>query len=374
MVLLDTTKYQKGVPRFTTNWYRFLQAANTQLAYSKMRYLKMNQHTSDPVQFVKTTLDKLDDPDFLNPQDQDDLFYNYVIPKAFSVSRQFDPIESLPRNRFVAHSSTKELILPTYGLTGVSGVVLSENDWDQYKNIRPVKLFVHDSSEMNLDFQSAITFTKDKPTFMIFGVDTASLFMQYVKYLRSKGMDYTTGDKTEFAQKYITNYIYDDLLEVWITKLIKKMLNDEDITSMVDYCANEYMGPAIIKLAADDLRDMVDKLKSGNLMLRDFLYTKFYPGGRSIVDIMLEHKKFRYLEASSRYVGFEILKSYDLLNLLVTAWSFQKDLNTSIARHEQQELRNITRANWGVHIRESFLKSLVSSYLDKANLTFDVNM
>jgi hypothetical protein len=272
----------------------------------------------------------------------------------------------------VRGSSTEEIFVPTYGIIRPAGGVWVDAGWDVWSKVKAVSILDHDSSELNLDFVDAYpTFKKEQPTYIVVGIDVAALFVQYIKYVKATTPDAKTFEyvnKERFIHEFVLPHIYDDLVTIWITKLISKAVtlkvDSANIDDLAVYNSNEYMGVSTLKAGIAELVDLAQRLSNNSIRMHDFVATNFYLDGRTMVDVMNDHNIDRMTEQTNRWRGYDIVKSLSLLESITNAMLVQdKYLNQNVLRLAKQEFDSLNRSNWKTHIKSTTIHRAVDTYL-----------
>jgi len=346
--ILNVSRIPKGNPKVLLNWNRFLVAAKNQIDYSITRYNTSKLITASSIQFIKSILDKMSEPYFLKGGDKYLIYNRYILPESYTYSRVFDPIIVNIKNKVFLSSSTDETLLPTNGLTGVNGYLSVDNDWSVWKKNYTMKTFAHDSLELNLNFQGGVPkFRTGDPSYSIIGIDVASLMLQYIA-------------------------IYKDLVDIWIINVMSSLFSDDpkDIKELAFLASNMYIGEGVVATALTDLKEVIDRVKNRSYYVRDFLDTTFFPGSRSLRDVIIDYNEMRSLDYGNRYLGYYMLKNIDLINIMSNALTSQIDLNTNLKSFIRQDLQIINRSNYGSHIHNPLARNRIAKVVSEMELDF----
>lgn len=359
MILRNVSAYspiQSG--RYIPYWRRVIDSIHRQLDLSKNRYLLSDQRSTPSMQFVRIVLDSFD-YSILGDKDIFDDYYQYILPESTMIGKKFYPLVNTPRiNRF-CDKPIHEIMLPTNGLVGSKLSPL--DNWNRWEPVRPMRLVAHDSMEFSLpEDQLYFRFKKDKPIYMVFCIDIAALILKFIKFVQNSGMGYDAIDRDVFVRDHILSYIYDDIADCWLMNFLAAcMENDDDVfdklLEMSKY--NQYVGISSLNLAYNDIRDLINRINDKKITLSAILDTELFQDTK-LSDVMNLHEKNMVVGTDNRSIGFELIKSSVLLNILVNIIELQPELTTKIRRQFGLEYGIIRRSGWKSHILNSELRDV----------------
>lgn len=374
MILLDPSAYPKGTARHLFHWPRMIGAVENKLELAKGRFLLSDQWATPTIQFVRSLIDPLSEPYFLNTKDDFDLYVQYVMPEAITISRIIDPFirSAAPRQIFTVNRETKEVFIPTYGL--INPMTMSSfKDWYDWEELAPIRLLAHNSVEfVTPQYSDArLNFNRDIPGYLVIGIDIPALFMKYIKYIKQNGEDFETVDRDLFVAKQIIPYIYEDVLGIWCLNIAnyfldtKEFVEEKQLAQMLDQ-DNEFVGSSTFLAAFDELDLLLDRMKNNRIPIGGILASKLF-GNNTIEDAMTLHTELATMDVATKYRGYEILKSAPLINLLTSMLVLVKgDPKVSkLERDVRVEVAALKRSNWSSHMRDEVTKAIVNDLIAK---------
>lgn len=375
MMLLEPTAYLKGSPRAMINWSRMVGTLYAQAEMNTQRFLLTDLYATPSITFVRSLLDRISEPYFLSTEDQFDLYRQYVLPESRTIARIIDPMSgaNYTSRHFVEGNITKEIMLPTSGIIGAGTNYLYSN-WEFWEDIAPIKLMSHDSDELNLRFHGGqITFLRDKPTQIVFAVDVAALLWKFILYMKNENLTFENVDRDLFITKYVLPYFYKDLVDIWLTRLILSRFDAQEVLDDVfamDVSNNSFVGISTIKSATQELDDMISLLGQNKISIGTFLNSAMF-GRDTLMDRIELYSSTYVMENTPRYTGFELLKSVDLIGVMLGVLSSQVKFRTvtKLVRDLQLERNSIARSHWDSHFRDKSLGYKVHNLLDMVDTT-----
>ncbi len=372
MILTNPSKYPSGVARHVPHWDRMLGTADSKIIMNKGRYLLSEPWTTPPVKMIRALLDKIYEPQFLVKHNMLDLYTTYIMPKASMISRMIDPMAGTPQHHevFVMGSSITEVIIPTRGIINPSGMSALD-EWDDWEFVAPLRLLAHDSIELDTASTDArIRFKKQQPTYVVHGIDVEALIVKYLRYIHDTETDFKTVNREEFISKHIIPYVYDDMLDVWCLNVINYFLGNvfgEEVKTMAHDVSknNQFLGASSLTAGFNDLKDLTSRVASGNVSIGAFLNTKLV-NGKSLLAMMEFHRDIAAISNSTRYRGYELLKTSIFIEILTQLISSVRERSqvSKIIKDVQVDARNYRRSGWAGHIKDPIVKLVGQGLLD----------
>lgn len=339
-------------------WRRVIDSIQRQLKLSKDRYLRSEQRSTPSTQFVRIILDSIDYSK-LNSGDIFNDYYKYIIPEVIVIGNKFYPLVNTPRiNRF-CDKPIHELMFPTRGLIGSK--LSPIDDWDRWEPVKPIRLVAHDSMEFDLpEDQLYFRFKKDKPGYMVFCVDISAIILKFIKFVENSEEDYNSVDRDLFIRDHILSHIYDDIVDCWLINFLSACMESEDdvldkLVEMSKY--NQYVGISSLNLAYNDIQDLIARIRDRKIQISSIFDTELFQDTK-LTDVMNLHEVSMVVGTDNRSIGFELIKSSVLLNILVNIVELQPELTTKIRRQFSLEYGIIRRSNWKSHILNNELRAI----------------
>lgn len=363
--MIDLTTIN-GTPRMIQKFDKFIDSVTERMGVYVDRVLKSDEASSPPLKFIKAMLVmSLDEPNFLT----DELFDVYtedILSIAASTSGIFDSTKSgtVTRKNIFIKGDTREYMIPTSGIIGSKVTIF--DGWDEWKDIQPICLVACNSNELNVDQRSSqLVYVTDKPSSATFTIDTAALLMKYLVYLRHHKISYTNEIMDQFVLNHVLKYLYTDMIDVWISRLLLGVLDNEDV---VQYPISSQLSTSEYASAIGDVRELVDRYAKGKIELGDFINTFWYDGF-SLVEVYNKYRNTYYTYSSNRYIGATLLKSSTitaiLLELLQITISRKK--NTQLIKRIIVSVSILGRSKWKKHVKDPRMQDEIELLILRAN-------
>jgi len=357
MLLRKKSIYDPILPgRYIPYWKRMVDSLLRQMNLSRDRFLLSEQSATPASVFVRILLDTLDYESISN--DPFEAYHQTIVPEAIMMGKKFYPLVKSPRiNRFV-DKPVRELMLPTLGL--IDNINYSPVDnWDRLKSLKPLRLLSMDSMELKFpEDQMYLRYKREKPTFMCFAIDLPALLLMFWKYVQHEGVGFQNIDQDKFIKEHILVHLYEDLANCWLMNFLSAVLNEDDdvLDSLIEFAkVNQYVGMSSMNLAYNDIVDLVDRVGSDKIRLSALLDTEFFIG-HDLLDYMNLHETKMVVGTDNRTIGFELLKSSTLLEILVSIIELQPDKTTKIRKQFSLEYGMMLRSNWKSHVMDKELR------------------
>lgn len=362
MILRKLSAYkpiQSG--RYIPYWRRLVDSLGRQLKLSQDRYMLSEQSATPSTEFIKIILDSFDYEHM--PEDDFDKYHLVILPESTMVGKKFYPLVNSPRiNRFT-RKPIHEIILPANGI--VDNINYSPDDtWDRWQDVKPFRLVSHNSMELNLpEDQLTFRFVHDKPSYMTFCIDIPALVIKFMKYVEHHGEEYPYVDRDTFIQKHVLTHIYNDAVDTWLMNFFASTLSDDDdiFEKLLEFSkVNQYVGISSLNLAYNDIQDLINRIRDDKIRLSAIFDTDLFMEDK-LSDVMNLHDRTMVVGTDNRTIGFELLKSSRLLQVLVDIIELQPDKTTKIRRKFTLEYGMIRRSNWKSHIPNKELRSIAKN-------------
>jgi len=372
MILLNPAAYRAGMPVVVNTWSRMMQLLVSRMEIAKGRFLISEQRATTLIQFVRSLIDPIDNPALLNVVEDFDLYIQHVLPESITLTRIIDPIirPYRTKNIFVTQDSIDELILPTYGM--YNNILTPRGDWKDWSTVDPIHILSYDSTELvtpNVD--GRLTFTRNKPSYIAVGVDVPSLVMKFIHYIRHTGTTMEHVDRDLFIARHILPVLYDDVLHVWCVNLLDYYIrnrSDLDMSTVVTTLANNnsHLTSSTIKDALEELGGVLDRIHNNGWAIGTLLTTKLI-GTETLADQMHMHTTVANIDDSTRYLGYNLLKSSSLIKCLLSVLERTQTVHvySELIRRIIVEGGRISRSGWRAHVRERVEIEEITEMLDR---------
>jgi hypothetical protein len=375
MILLEHTTYPKGTPRSMNHWTKMVGSLLAKADMNAQRFLLAELHAIPSINFVRSLIDRISEPYFLNTEDEFDLYHQHVLPESLMISKIIDPLSgaNYNTNHFTSGRDTKEVILPTFGLIGPKAFSVYDK-WDTWEDVAPIKLLSHDSDELHLTFHGGmIDFEKDIPSQVVFGVDVPALLWKYILYIKEENETFETVDRDYFITEFVLPYFYKDLVEAWLTRVV---LSRFDAAANIDdefampISNNSFVSTSMTRSAIADLDDMIQMLGANKVSMGTFLNSPMI-GKHSLMDRIEIHSELYAMNNSPRYTGYELVKSSDLMSVLLGVITEQLEVRTTTKLLKDLKVHRdtIKRSRWQSHMSDKDLGYRALNFLDMVDVT-----
>lgn len=369
MSIFNSNLFPQGNPRLLVDWQRMYMTMYRKVELLKTRFLLSETYTTTSFTFIRTLLDRISEDYFLGDNELE-VYFQHIQPEALTIERMIDPLSSGYRNKNVFFRNTKvdEYIIPTSGIIGIGKIDILD-DWDDWIDVKPVRILNHNSLEFIADFvDGVIKFSPAHiPDFATIGIDIAALLTKYIKYCKDEGKSLLTADKNEFIKTHVIAHLYDDLLDTWvmnvIDKAIDKELTPDELTEISRL--NEFIGLSTLRSGLQELYDLIERYSNNRVPLGSFLATKFF-GEDSLHTLLKNHDTIYTVDVGNRYIAFDLLKSMTLVHALVNLLSVQKGrkLHSGIQMNIRIISEQIERSRWKTHIKDPNLVSYIGEIVE----------
>lgn len=233
---------QEGTPRAIPAYQLFLKQQAKIIAEAQSR-LRLGTGYETPGSKLLRYILQFIDLDYLISQSNNYERYTYhlkVIRK--DIEQTFERIERgrFYTNFFFNNKETQEYIIPTTDVNAIVNLPLHSNSWNDWKKVRPLRLWQHDSTEFSYNvLNDRITFVKDIPTYAIFLIDVIALeFKYYIWYTtqRNYEIDREAAEyfpRHYFIHKYIITELVWDLADIWLLHKTNELFTYNNRTSVL---------------------------------------------------------------------------------------------------------------------------------------------
>ena len=200
-----------------------------------------------------------------------------------------------------------------------------EADWNsgKWQKMRGIRVLYHDSLELPEDFaKSTFNFTKQKPNYLVIGVDTAILRFKYYKYLQNCKADGTEPDIDAFLKDYEFAQFFDDVLNIWLFNLLLRVISSpadsaetiyKDVTVSVRYCTKNMLMQGI-----EGIIEYADLLRQGGIRPQEFFATKWF-GDKSILELLNENcVRWTQIDPGVRHMWLRAMRDIPFFALIVS--------------------------------------------------------
>ena len=316
----------KGNPRHPTIYYRMLDALDIRLEAARKKFVAGGLQRTAGVEMIRWILLNFNVNEAKSYTDDIALYTKLVSEYAVSVRNLFDPVwsKTLSRGKFIHGQNNQhptEVFLNSTLDNPIDELPFGA-DWSEWRSsTRGIQLLYHNSSELPIDmFTGFVTFTKDIPSFVTISLNIPVLIMKYFKYLKWCETKKVECDEVKFIKEEEYDQFFYDLLDIWTTNLILRVLSnpDESVESVVEaQSIPQFLtSDGVISLGVSALKEQVNLVRSRNAKLQDFIDTSYYPGDRTIRDTIAEASDIEVVSDLRQYDWMKILHYLPYLRMI----------------------------------------------------------
>lgn len=175
--------------------------------------------------------------------------------------------------------------------------------FDKWLEIYPLRVIAHDSLEYTINVDDdRITFRKDPPGFVLFGIDIPTLILKYFHYQEENPGD---DNRNIFLHRHVTVGLMYDLQDLWVrnrtAELIKGQPTALDPNNYPYDSTYNYIGQQYDRLV-ESVAMIKELLSNGNMIPKDALNSLAMPGPvyysdwvKTRLDTMVTRQERQYL-------------------------------------------------------------------------------
>ncbi len=225
--------------------------------------------------------------------------YDLIQYEAENYGRHLDVTSgsNVRKNKFIySNGSCQELFIPVTSIDTI-GSLPFDKGWEAWKSVRAVRLIDIDSNELTFQtYNDYIKYRSEIPRYAIFSIDPLALVMQYARYLS----DVPEQDRSiipVYLHQYVLNHgVLRDMQNLWLRDRYldafrtgySQSIKDTGVSNkgIYGYIGTEY------NHGMNDLNGIIDRVKNGNLKVRDVLESLPLSGSNA-------RSHFHYLRSST---------------------------------------------------------------------------
>ena len=350
-------------PIVVPQWVQHVENMKVRRDELRRRFMNDYGYSSRALRILKHVAGSID-TSYLKYQVTDfDAYRNYFSEFGDVADYIFNPTKfgKAYRNMFYEKTvfSTTEYIIPTNDVDHIKTLPLGKG-WDEWKNVKPVTLWYHDSSEHTLDLlHNEVKFRHIQPTYSVTYIDSVALSMMWWKYSNLTTVPDEDKILEVFLHRYVFSKLFEDLEDIYLTNRIRNILtaidNDIPYDNLYGYVDGRQ------KEADSRLGNRLQELKDGNIRPNNLLSSKLLCTG-SILDRI--HHAFTYLDTDHlyQYEYTRILRDLPYLDIILTLHEYRKD--SDYYKNLTQELRILLKRYKSGRPWSNIADRSVKSYLE----------
>lgn len=274
---------------------------------------------------------------------------------------------------------TEEFLIPIEDVNTITNLPLHTEDWNEWKKVRPLRLWAHDSNEFTINtLNDRVTFKSIPPSYAIELLDVVALTFKYYiwnKYQKDKEPqeELVKHIPTQlFLHKYVMDGITWDLANIWLLSSLSRIAYTEERTDMNQFDASfmqvdsQYGRIAInAQRGFESIWDLLYDTKR-NLRPEAFFSSKILYGG-SINDRIELTDRTLTLPGGRNYEYLRWMRDKDLVAFFLGVWKRRKDMpaaKTLFVNFERDYQRMLKRRPWNA-CQNTMLKNTLESEMEK---------
>ena len=357
-------------PTIIPQWNQHIDELRLRREEIKRRYLNNYGGDSRALRTLKHLAGSID-LDYLQYQKNDfEAYTNYFSVFGNVADYIFNPTKfgKAYRKMFYHKTifSTTEFLVPVNDTDHIKYLPLGKS-WDEWKHVKPVTLWYHDSHEHSLDLlKNQVHFKFDQPNYSITFIDSTALAMMWWKYSNTH-LPEEEQTLHNFLHKYVFSKLFEDLEDIWLLNRIKTIVDncDEiDGTTKSDVNLYGYTGSRQ-KEANNRLLMKITDIKNGNLRPNNLLSSELLLSGSILnkINYAFEHLDTEHLK---QYDYTRILRDIPYLELILKLHEYRPD--SSYYKNLTQELRiylkrYLTNKPWS-SVMDSYVRTMLEEKIN----------
>lgn len=331
---------------------------------TKIRHFAVGREreTSPLIEWVNRIIKNAIEPKYLEM----DMFsvMTHVMAKEVSINTTFDSTfmpQTVNTDRFI-EGKTMELYIPTYGL--LQTVLDLEMGWEDWKELKTIKLLYVDSGELPLKWFDQIKFETDLPSLAIFGISTVALIMQYVAYAKANDVDIAIDNMSDFVYSCVIPNLRTDLVENWMLATLSSKLQGFPI----QYPDSEFITTTdIVKYEYELDLFVTNFMKRGTVL--DKLINHQWVRGSSILQLARHRQDYYQFATKSRYEGITpiVFKHFDDILIWMMTHGSGPSKSTTLFSQFKKVFKNHRGKKPEHNIKIPYAKLFYSSHIAEIN-------
>lgn len=326
-------------PRSVVSWIRYVKFLERSADMLKQRHFASNPIETKGMVLLRRILANLDML-YLQRKGLGDLdkYMNYLRFVQSDLDRQFSTVPAgvTYTNALI---SKKTLTTDEYYLAvdcvDYIRTLPWDKPWEEWKKLRAVRLWDHDSPEFTLNLiNDSVAFAKKQPHYAFFTVDVVILAFQYMKFLEEEEGDNKT--QQMFIHRYVINQLHDDLIDVWLLQQLEKSLTITDDAQIRDIDYNDIVVDGRYGWVGTQYREgllalhqLKEQLDSAGLKPSSYMSTPLLTNETSLFDRLLVLYEQLDMETLYQYKGMIYLRDRRLLKLIWELYKRRPDFPTT---------------------------------------------
>lgn len=364
---------KRALPAYQT----FLKSQNV-LVYEKYkRFYESQGHESPGIKMLRYILSFVDYDvikKITNNYDRYSLYLRFIKQDMDNIFTRIKEGRGYS-NRFIAGKSN-EYIFPAEDLNCITTLPLYTESWDIWKNVSPLKLCNHNSSEFTTNLINDQIHFNTPPVSAVFVLDTIALIFKYYIWLTHQRFAEPATELAEHipTQLFLHKYVFCDMIwdvyEIWLLQRLSTLANTtldiDEVFADVSSFDNEYGKlSSNMKTGFKEIHKLVNHSRK-TLNPVSFFSSKTLPFGS--IKNRIEYISSRLsLPIQGQYDYMRWLRDNTTLILFLKIWRLRKlPVAKQIGKEAEYRLRRLIRQKaWSI-CYDVKVKTLIESEIDVA--------
>lgn len=351
----------EGNRKFPLRYMRMIQSIVSRMCLAQNRYLLAHSIHTQGVEFLRFLCLNLNITALDEYQNDADRYTEIIKFFKEPYRSAIDPVysNSIAGGKFVFANggvAPCEIILNCESSNPIRELPFGK-DWNEWKDLRALKLQYHNSTELPEDFvKSLLVFKERMPTYLVCSLDVPILLFKYYKYIVACRNDHISVDTNTFLKECEFTHFFKDILDIWILNLLLRTLSDpsyrsmrslRDITVPIRFCTDNMLRQGI-----EGIKEFVDLVKNGTMRPQDFIDTKWFCD-RSIRDVITDLNRWVRLPDTHKYMWLQTTRDLPWLELILLIVNLFQDGPL------KDTIRNRCNEIWNMRYRTANMPSAV---------------
>jgi len=317
------------------------------------------------------------DIDYLKRINNDYERYTFYLKNIHKdLSNIFDTVATNKtyKNTFIQRKGfgTTEYIIPTERMNYIKDLPMGE-EWDQWIDIKPIRLLDHNSNEYTLNvLQDRVSFKALQPSYAIISIDPIALAFMYYKFLDAH--DFSSPMSTQvFLHRYVISKFMDDLQDIWLRNQFLSLFdieNEQEISklnintivfnNMYGFVGHQYKDAMIsIYRVMDDVRQ---RKRRPETLIKSLILSR-----SSISDYMSDIYTKAHIPPLRQYMWQVYLKDMRWVEFILKTYMLQPDyVNTrNMIKKLRIETEKLVRTRFWTNIRHILTRNIVEEHFNE---------
>jgi hypothetical protein len=237
--------------------------------------------------------------------------------------------------------STEEFLLPVQDVNSISVLPLHTNNWNEWKYVKPLRVWSHDSQEYSIKIiNDYIQYKHSPPSYVIELLDVVALvFKYYIWYTYERDNEPAQelaqhAPQQLFLHKYVMCDTVWDLTDIWLLNKLNLLMDQSERLQVAKFDSSsitaDYQWGWIAMTCRRGFESIWDLLYDirKNIQPESLLSSKILTSG-SINDRIRYTDRELVLPYATQYDWYRYLRDKDIVKFFVKLWRTRPELPTS---------------------------------------------